>query len=172
MSLSDDLIHHAVRLLLASDTPEGQGELDLRRAISACYYALFHQLNADSAALIAPDVSVETNHRIQRWFDHVTMKQTCQRFVPIKLSHPLKGLIGDSASDELRTVALAFIELQEARHDADYNLSYAVNHDLAREYIATATGALKAWANLAGTEEANIFILSLLLWKNWERDRP
>jgi hypothetical protein len=31
--------------------------------------------------------------------------------------------------------------------------------------------AIEAWDRIQGSAEANVFILSLLMFKNWERDR-
>jgi hypothetical protein len=67
-------------------------EVDLRRSVSAAYYALFHRINEVSVALVAANVSIETNHRIQRWFEHAKLKEICGRFFKPKLEQPLLGL--------------------------------------------------------------------------------
>jgi len=143
-----------------------------RRAVSAAYYALFHHINGGAAGLIAPNVSAKTNHRIQRWFEHAEMKKVCGRFLHTKLDQPLLDLIGNSASAELQNVARSFIKLQEARHSADYDLSYSLTTAEARQLILLAVGAMASWDQIASTPEANIFVLSLLMWKNWEKERP
>ena len=143
----------------------------LRRSVSTAYYALFHRINHDAVAMLAPNVSPETNHRIQRWFDHAEMKRVCGRFLPTKLDQPLRGLIGDAASADLQEVARSLILLQEARHSADYDLSYAISWNDAFKLLDQATNAIDAWERIAASAEANIFILSLLMWKNWEKER-
>lgn len=170
MTLSLGLLEHADSLLknIEEDT---SSDVCLRRAVSASYYALFHKLNGDAAALIAPHVDLETNRRIQRWFEHAEMKRNCSRFLGEKLGQPLLGLIGPQASTELKTVCRSFIELQEARHSADYDLNYDLDRDKASEYVRTAMIAFTAWQRISNSAEANIFILSLLLWKNWDRER-
>jgi hypothetical protein len=168
LTLAIDLLKHALALV---DQDEAQlDEVRLRRTISACYYALFHQINGDAAKLIAPNVPAKTNHRIQRWFEHSEMKRICGRFIPAQLDHPLLGLIGSSPSSDLQTVARNFIQLQDARHSADYDLSYQLNKTDAMRCVGLTVETMKAWKNLEGSAEANIFILSLLLWKNWEKD--
>jgi hypothetical protein len=170
LSLSQDLLFHAIGLL--PNTKElHPGDVSLRRAVSAAYYALFHEINGDAVAIIAPNVPSDINHRIQRWFDHGEMKKICGRFTAAKLDQPLLGLIGPSASSDLQTVARSFIELQEARHRADYDLGYSFTWDEARHCIELAIRANKAWIRIQSSAEANIFILSLLLWKNWDKDR-
>ncbi len=121
--------------------------------------------------LIAPNVSTKTNHRIQRWFDHGEMKRICGRFLPAKLDQPLRDLIGDTASTDLQTVALGFIQLQDARHSADYDLSYSLTQQIAWDIFEKATETTEAWDRIQNSAEANIFILSLLMWKNWDKDR-
>jgi hypothetical protein len=139
--------------------------------MSASYYALFHKINEDAVELIAPNVSQSIKHRIQRWFEHAEMKKICGRFTKAQLDQPLQGLIGSTASADLQTVAHSFVQLQDARHSADYDLSYQVSADEAYQKLALAATAINAWVQLKNSAEANIFILSLLLWKNWDKDR-
>ena len=169
MDLSEQFLQHAVALLSGGN--EEVEDIVLRRAVSASYYALFHRINGVAVDLLAPNVSAPTNHRIQRWFEHAEMKKICGRFLPAELSSPLRELIGIRASADLQGLARSFIELQNARHSADYDLSYELTLKQAGNYVELALSACEAWERLKGSAEANIFILSLLLWKNWERDR-
>ena len=169
MSLPQDLLDQARHLATLEQTRPKQASL--RRSVSASYYALFHLLNSSSAAIIAPNVSIETNHRIQRWFDHAEMKKVCGRFLPTKHSAPLLQRIGSSASADLQLVCRAFIEMQESRHSADYDLSWTITRSEVLQYLERTQTAFQAWERLEGSAEANIFILSLLLWKNWDRER-
>jgi hypothetical protein len=168
LNLARGLLQHAWEVSLALEEDLGPANIRLRRAISAAYYAIFHQINQDAVALIAPNVSAKNSHRIQRWFDHVMMKQICNRFRAPTLDQPLRDLIGDVASADMRVVARSFVELQEARHAADYDLGYAVSFDTTIHLLGLADNAMNAWARIKDSEEANVFILSLLLWKNWE----
>jgi len=169
LNLPYDLLAHAGDLL--GESGNDANEVDLRRSVSAAYYALLHRIIEISVALVAPNVSIETNHRIQRWFEHAKIKEICGRFLKPKLEQPLLGLIGESASPQLQTVCRNFVILQDARHEADYNLSYAIDFAEALKLWNSAAEAFIAWDSIRNTAEANIFILSLLLWKNWEKDR-
>ena len=178
MSFSRDLITHAIYLAANgvngdSPLPESASGRSIceRRAVSAAYYALFHHINGGAVDLIAPNVPVQTNHRIQRWFEHAEIKKVCGRFLPAKLDQPLLDLIGDTASPDLRNVAQSFITLQEARHNADYNLGYILTSEETEQFILLALVAMDSWDRIANSAEANIFILSLLMWKNWEKER-
>lgn len=70
-----------------------------------------------------------------------------------------------------RPLALSFIQLQDARHSADYDLSYVLTDEIAWDIFEQASEAIAAWQRISTSAEANIFILSLLLWKNWDRER-
>jgi len=146
-------------------------DVSRRRAVSTVYYALFHHINGKAAELIAPNVQPDTNHRIQRWFEHVEMKRVCGRFLQTKLENPLLGLIGPTASPQMQQVASSFIKLQDARHRADYDLSYSLSSTEAHRFLRLSVTAMASWDKIANSAEANIFILSLLMWKNWEKER-
>jgi len=169
LTFAEEMLKHAVELLY--DPAKQPGDIQLRRAVSALYYALFHDINASAARLVAPNVSLQTNHRIQRWFEHAEMKKVCWRFVPPKLDQPLLSLIGETASPDLRNVARTFIKLQDARHSADYDLGYNLTFEDAGQLLAETAIAMGAWNSIQNSAEANIFILSLLMWKNWDKER-
>lgn len=173
MSFSKNLLAHAVSFSVERLEPahEGMRNVYARRAVSAAYYALFHHITDGAAALIAPNVTDETKHRIQRWFEHAEMKKICGRFTQEKLDQPLLNLIGNTGSPHLQNVASSFIKLQEARHSADYDLSYSLSTEEARQFIRLAAIAMDSWESIVDSAEANIFILSLLMWKNWDKER-
>lgn len=169
MSLAEDFLAHAINLIPPPEPKPDQ--IILRRIVSALYYALFHQLTEDAAGLIGRNVSSEISHRLQRWFEHGVMKQICGRFLKPRLDQPLSDLLGDSASPDLQVVCRTFISLQEARHDADYDPAYAINLNIALQHFESTIEAIEAWRRVRDTSGANVFILSLLLFKNWDRDR-
>ena len=162
MILSEDLLQHAIRLLGNQDQPSDR-ELDLRRAVSAAYYALFHAIYGDAARLVAPHVSEKVQQRIQRWFEHAQIRILCGRLIKPQLDQPLADLINPAPSPDLRFIAKSFIKLQGVRHAADYDTSYSIDWDEARLTIEIAVRALGAWRQLQGTSEANIFVLSLIV---------
>ncbi len=100
------------------------------------------------------------------------MRRVCGEFSSPKLNPPLRELLdGGSASEDMQLLAANFIRLQVARHNADYDLDYEVSWQQAREFIEFAVTAIGAFERIRSTAEGNIFILSLLLWKNWQRER-
>ena len=169
MSLAGDLMEQAEHL--AHREPRKPKQASLRRAVSASYYGLFHLLNSAAATIIAPNVPVHINHRIQRWLDHGEMKRVCGRFLSTPVSNPLLDLVGPAVSPQMQFVARAFIELQNARHSADYDLGWTITRNEALQFVGLAWDAFEEWGNIRESSEANIFLLSLLLWKNWEKER-
>lgn len=162
---------HSLRLLeskAAPPTPDGPPDVDMRRAVSASYYALFHHLSEAAVRQIAPQTPPEVANRVHRWLDHAEMKRVCVEFARPHLRPPLRDLLGDTASLEMKTVATAFLRLQEARHSADYAIEYKVTRLQAQEFITMAVKAIGAWNSICPSAESNIFVLSLLLWKKWE----
>ncbi len=170
MSFSDQLLLLSFDLL-SRDSGLAESDVTRRRAVSTAYYALFHRITGDAVHLIAPNVPDVTNHRIQRWFDHAEIKKVCSRFLPNALEKPLRELIGPTASLDMQNVASTFVRLQDARHGADYDLSYVLSHTEAWRLVLDASAATASWERIKDSAEANIFILSLLMWKNWEKER-
>jgi len=174
VSFAWELIQHAIRLPgnRPAITVRSEQNVDLRRAVSAAYYALFHHLSAAAVLQIAPQVSPRTANRIHRWLDHAEMKKVCREFAAAHLNAPLRELLGPTASADMQIVASNFIKLQEARHSADYDPGYQLGWEEARELIESAVFAYGAWERITPSAESNIFVLSLFLWKKWEVVRP
>ena len=160
---SRELIQHAFRLL----SDPAHSNVDLRRAISASYYALFHHLSEAAVRQIAPQVAPTTANRIHRWLDHTEIKRICTEFAATQLRSPLREMLGDVASEDMQTIATSFRQLQEARHKADYDLNFHPDWAQTRQYIIMAGHAIDAWDRVSLTPEGNIFVLSLLLWKKF-----
>lgn len=67
-----------------------------------------------------------------------------------------------SVPTDLRIVAAAFINLQKARHEADYDLATSVSRQDARDLIGRARAAFQAWQRVKGTQEAIAYRVALL----------
>jgi hypothetical protein len=70
-------------------------------------------------------------------------------------------------------VATAFVNLQEARHDADYNLAKAFSRAEARRLVAQVDQAFRDWnavvAMPSHNEICELFLASLLLGERWKK---
>lgn len=117
-----------------------------RRAVSAAYYALFHSLIEQAVLRVFPE-SIATDddrRRAARWIDHADLKQAsnwileCAKVSSATATPPAKtgvkdgvwelfsqsagsGLRIGAVQRPLRRIARTFVDLQDARHRADYD---------------------------------------------------
>lgn len=169
MTLHDDLLEQAQHLSRRERLRPKQASL--RRSASAAYYALFHLLIAESAAVVGRDLSPAMRAKVQRWFSHSDMKKVCHLFLVPTFTKPA-SLAGFAPSTEVQLIARNFISLQGARHSADYDVSSQWTRLHAQQMIQLARSAFSAWSAIKGSEQANVFILALLNWKQFEAERP
>jgi uncharacterized protein (UPF0332 family) len=111
-----DLIATARSLLEAGKSchTEGAAEAALRRAVSSCYYALFHALARQCADLLIGRIEDREQRReiwrhVYRALNHGDAKEKCMR-------EEIKEF-GENVLD----FADAFVDLQIKRHSADYD---------------------------------------------------
>jgi hypothetical protein len=99
-------------------------QVDLRRAVSAAYYGVFHYVSAAAADMIvgATKRSIAEYGRVYRSIDHRALRDLCEELrkptLPARyLPHvPAKGV-----GNNIPRFATTLIELQEKRHSADYD---------------------------------------------------
>ncbi len=85
--------------------------------------------------------------------------------MPPSLAAALKGPI----PVDLREAAETFIELQEARHEADYNLSRRFARAEVKKLIADTRGTLLRWSNVNASEAARLYLAALLTGERLRR---
>ncbi|MDB5311248.1 MAG: hypothetical protein JWO38_5450 [Gemmataceae bacterium] len=165
MSLDGDLLDQAERL--AGMDPTRPKQASLRRAISTAYYALFHLLirEACTQLVTGPELRALT----ARAFDHKAMKHACQEFTKQQLSPRLRAVAGATTPPDLQHVAETFIKLQQARHEADYNLDRSFSRAETRRFLRQARDGFEAWARVRGQPVAQLFLAGLLLGERWNR---
>jgi hypothetical protein len=169
MSFPVDLLEQAQHLSQRESRRPRQASL--RRSTSTAYYALFHLLSAEAALILCPNTNDETRTKVQRVLNHAEMKQTCGRFLQSPSTGSLASLLSASVSNDLKFVAFAFSQLQEARHSADYDLNSNWTRAKAAGYIQLAKDAFAAWHRTRKTGEANIFLLMFLMLKQLDNSR-
>jgi uncharacterized protein (UPF0332 family) len=168
--LSLDLLAQA--RVLARREPRRPKQASLRRSISASYYALFHFLGEEATKLTVGTAHNRTELRQfgGRALVHGKMKNVCEEFIKgtpkSDLLKPFWPTLHVTASADLKTVAATFINLQELRHSADYDLSHAFTRQDAETAADQAKDAIDAWNRVRGANEelALLFSLSLMLW--------
>jgi hypothetical protein len=167
MSLHADLLDQAEHL--AQLDPRRPKQANLRRAISSAYYALFHLLSSEMSALYAAEPGLAA--RINRTLSHAEMKKASMMIGNDKLPKALKLQSGSyTAPADLKTVAETFGTLQEARHQADYDLSRTFRRHEALAYVQSARQAFEAWERTRKTDDARVYLACFQLWKRWDED--
>jgi len=167
MPLANDLLWQAEHLAnIDAGRPK---QANLRRAVSAAYYALFHLLIADCAQRVSPKLPRNLAPRIARAFAHSEMKQARRAISEGHKSAILEDLQPAGFSPELRFVAAQFVRLQDERHRADYDLSMTYTRLQVLDVIHLAQNTFDAWAGLRSSEEANVFLAALLFANRWAK---
>lgn len=168
MSLHSDLLEQADQL--AKLDPKRPKQANLRRAVSATYYAMFHLLASEASALYALEFGMAA--RINRTFTHAEMRKASSMIANDKLPRSLQPAAGGySTPTDLKAVTAAFVTLQQARHEADYDLARTFRRQEALNYVGTARQALEAWDRVRNTDDARIYLACFHLWKRWD-DEP
>jgi hypothetical protein len=161
MGLHHDLVDQAEHL--AGKEPRRPKQASLRRAASASYYAVFHLLVDDAVVgLVRGPNPDELRNLLRRAFDHGEMRRTCGAFSGGTLPENLAAALGGPVPADLRNVADAFLELQQARHEADYNLSRTFSRAEVRGLVAKARDAFHLWEAVRTSEAARLYLAALL----------
>ncbi|MEX2647574.1 MAG: hypothetical protein WD673_01015 [Alphaproteobacteria bacterium] len=140
---------------LARARPKKPRQADLKRAISTAYYALFHALAQNAADCLAGTGAkrpAKAWSQAYRALEHGFAKSACEQ--ARSLGFP----------PTICSCADAFVTLQQARHDADYDPHYRVLRDEALAAIALAEQAIQDLKASARSDRLG-FAVQLLLKK-------
>lgn len=158
---------------------------DHRRAVSAAYYALFHELVLASARHVLPKgVPDQEVWGITRWINHRDVRAVCQAVIacagsrekPLALAGLPKGLSRSAepiwralsvpqangtrianVSSHLHVVAAFFVALHDARQSADYDHSATFSKRIALEHVQEASLAAEWLRERADSDEFQRF---------------
>ena len=167
MSLHVDLLKHAKQLTQLE--PRRPKQVNLRRAISSAYYALFHLLTSEASALYAAESGLAA--RITRTLNYGEMRKVSSMIANNKLPKGVQTPGGGYITpQEVKTVANAFVRLQQARHEADYDLIRTFSRKQAIEVVRMARDAFEAWEKVKKTDDARLYLACFHLWKRWDED--
>lgn len=164
----EDLFEQA-RLLATADQRKPK-QANLRRAVSSAYYAMFHSLIQEATAM-----QVGTQHRLAplrqilgRAFSHSTLKQACTSFGGGTLKKSAtKGLpVSFTVPQVIMDVANSFVELQEKRHLADYDLTERFDRSDTLSLINQARNHTQAFVSFPLSDEKRFFLACLWAWKD------
>jgi hypothetical protein len=164
MSIHADLLRQAKQLSRLG--PKRPRQANLRRAVSAAYYSLFHLLIHEATRSL---VSVpELRGRFSRAFDHGDMKAASNSFASPRPD--LKKLTdGEPVPLDLQTVAATFAKMQDERHRADYDLAANFTRLEVNNLVAAVEEAFRLWPAVRSDPASRSYLAALLLWKKWNR---
>ncbi len=165
MPLHDDLLTLARSLVpeYIPRYPTAPAEANLRRGVSTAYYALFHLLVGEAMMRIVADPSLRA--RVARSFQHDRMKHVCQDYSDAKLDSTGQLTIKSGAviPVPLQDIGTAFVSLQNARHQADYDTGSTLTHAEADTHVMSAEAAFLDWATVQADPAAAVFLTEVFL---------
>src|SRR5712691_12891110 len=138
MAYHDDLLQQSYDLV--NKSPANPRQADLRRSVSAAYYALFHLLISETIAHWSLDSS---RNALGRMFEHSTMKKVSGGISDAR-RFPFHGEDANAVGN-LRTVARIFGQLHDKRQVADYDNATYWTHTEALQQVAKSAEAFSAW---------------------------
>jgi uncharacterized protein (UPF0332 family) len=164
--LHKDLLEQA--RLLARKEPRRPLQASLRRAISASYYALFHLLVDEATRrMFAGNDRAALRGCLARAFVHADMKRVAQQFSAGAVSPKLEpALNGQVPQPELVQIAETFVDLQQARHEADYDTMRRFTRQDVVDLVDRAERAFHDWRTVRRSVQADVFLAGLLAFAN------
>jgi uncharacterized protein (UPF0332 family) len=168
MSLHSDLLRQADHLVRRE--PRRPKQASLRRAVSAAYYALFHLLTYEASSIFVKDDRLLA--LVNRTYNHGEMNNVSKSFAKGAMPKKFDSVKATIAvPNELKDVAQAFVDLQQARHEADYNLAKNFSRSEALALISQVEKAFKDWDKVRKTDCSRLYLGCFLLWEKWEKSR-
>lgn len=128
---------------------------NLRRAVSAAYYALFHAMGWAIAEQLLPAGSLTERASLSRSVDHGALRNVCGWIAKGETppQHVADLVHAVRADTVMVDVAEAFLELREKRHAADYDHLADFSKEAVLNLVDSAREAVTAlaWAQAAGS---------------------
>jgi hypothetical protein len=175
MAYSDDLLEQARALATAEQYRPKQASV--RRAVSAAYYALFHEVveRVAVSVLVGIDAAGPVGARIRRVVEHGAALKAAKWFsgtgkMPERIS-VMRGSVAGAVEPALAQFCRTFEDLQEERHRAHYDLSAPFARADANRRIQEAVSAIAALRGLEAKGDTLIFLLGCLLGESLNRKR-
>ena len=156
MAYHDELLQQAKELV--HKNPSGPTQADLRRSVSSAYYALFHLLIFEACLNWSNDIS---RPGLARMFDHGVMKKVSKKITDVsKMAYAGEN---PAIVDKLRSFAGLFVQLQEQRHEADYNIKDAWTLTQSLKEMLAANRAFVIWHEIRTEKISQDYLVSLLI---------
>jgi hypothetical protein len=140
----------------------GGQQVALRRAVSASYYALFHTATVTIADYVVGRVRRSSPEwsLAYRSIDHARLRNVCQTID--SGSGKYKPFVPPSLfTSDFKAYARAVIELQQQRHDADYNPAASFKVGGVNSIVSVARAACDCFAK-STDDEKRMFVCLLI----------
>jgi hypothetical protein len=140
-------------------------QVDIRRAISAAYYATFHATITAAADQFIGVSNRDTSRYglVYRSVSHAWLRDLCKEVQKPTLSNKFKPHAPSSGFGiDITAFAAAVVELREKRHAADYDVMIRMNKSDAVLAISTAKAALRRFNK--ASKARRLAYLSVLLF--------
>ena len=163
-----DLLSLAKRI--AKFDPKRPKQANLRKAISAAYYALFQFLVDQSCRQAMGTTHATTIMRqvLARSFTHFGISLACKAFsAGSRLTHPATRALRTTFSipAEVQQIALTFVSLQERRHTANYDFTQRFSRSEVLGVIREVEIAINQFGQLKSSDEKSFLLACLWAWK-------
>ena len=137
-----------------ASNPHGATDTELRRAVSCAYYAVFHTLcRAYADVMVGQNTGSQLERELwnmaYRTIDHGPARSKCNDADSMRRFSP-----------NIRRFAAVLVELQQRRHQADYDPGATFTQTQASQIIDDAADALVGFNN-APLDEIRLFITYL-----------
>lgn len=148
-------------------------QANLRRAISAAYYALFHYLVHEACCLQIGTKHSQAVYRqtLGRAFNHTVMKQCCMSFGGGTLKESVRRALPTDIhgnyiiAKAIQEIATLFCYLQDRRHVADYDLTARFTRFNVLTLIEQAKSVAEQFGSLPASDDKSFFLACLWAWK-------
>ena len=164
--LHEDLLGQAE--LLARVDERRPRQANLRRAVSAADYALFHAIGFHVSRFLTGARSGDRLARslVRRSLTHATIAAAMTGFAsgnPARVYRPAYDR--EAGMGALRTAARIFLRLRELRHHADYDILFVFYRSDVLAAIEDARDGIRLLADLRSgdSQRERVFFLALLL---------
>lgn len=147
-------------------------QANLRRAVSAAYYAFFHFLILRSVQQQTGSVPSPAGIHplLARTYDHGEMKECCKAFLTGSIPGGVQRFCGGlPRSPLIARLCADFVTAQEKRHEADYDFSLVFNRKDTHSLIAQVTSAIHSTRSAPMTDEFKLFLLCLSHWNKLKK---
>ena len=150
---------------LATRERRRPSQASLRRSVSASYYALFHRLVDEATRMMIS----RGNRRglrecFSRAFHHADMQKLCKSLGGSTPNARLRPAFDPLPLDpRLVSLAKSFTDLQDARHQADYNIYRSYTRQEALHFHQLSATALDDWNAIRRTPQGDAFLAALLI---------